>query len=414
MAVVERCFITLVLLALGTAAAMMPDNDTRSIVRTFSGFFLTVTDEPFDYLDVQEGSGSGMGSEREQRPSVDKGRFYISKEASQFLRGRLATVFVPTVYTLVFLTSVPLNLLALVAFVRRVRPKKPAAIYMMNLACADLLFALFLPFRISYHYGGHSWQYGEGMCRLVTAAFYCNMYCSVLLVTAISVDRLAAVVYPTDSLVWRTPRNAWAACAAAWLLSSAGVFPLLLAQQTLHVTGLDVTTCHDVLDVRQLRSYYVYFFPVFSALFFFVPFLLSAACYYRIIRVLCGVAKQAKRHRAVLMAATVFVVFAVCFAPANVILVTHSVHAARGQADSSYAAYLLAMCAGSASCSLDPLLYYFGSSRCHKVALDFLTGRSRWRSEAAPEGTDSSQSTRSSKLDTFKSNASGQYSKLAA
>lgn len=414
MAVTVRSFVTVVLLALGTSAVRMPNNDTHSIVRTFSGFFLTATDEPFEYLDVQEGSGSDMGLEREQHRPVAQGRYYISKEASLFLRSHLATVFVPTIYTLVFLTSVPLNLLALVAFVRRVRPKKPAAIYMMNLACADLLFALLLPFRISYHYGGHDWQFGEGLCRLVTAAFYCNMYCSVLLVTAISVDRLAAVVYPTDSLVWRTPRNAWAVCAASWLLSGAGVFPLLLAQQTLHVAVLDITTCHDVVDVRQLRSYYVYFFPVFVSLFFFIPFLLSAACYYRIIRVLCGVAKRAKRHRAVLMAATVFVVFAVCFTPANVILVMHSVHAAQGQADSSYVAYLLAMCAGSASCSLDPLLYYFGSSRCHKVALDFFTGRSRWRSEGAPGGSDSSQSTRSSKLDTFKTNASGQYSKLAA
>lgn len=380
-------------------------------MRTFSGFFLTVTDEPFDYLDVQEGSGSGLGSEREQRPSVVKAGYYISKEASLFLKGRLATMFVPTVYTLVFLTSVPLNLLALVMFVRRMRPKKPASIYMMNLACADLFFALLLPFRISYHYGGHNWQYGEGLCRLVTAAFYCNMYCSVLLVTAISVDRLVAVVYPTDSLVWRSPRNAWASCAAAWLFSVAGVFPLLLSQQTLPVASLDITTCHDVLDVSKLRSYYVYFFPIYCALFFFIPFILSATCYYKIIRTLCAVGNRPKRNRAVFMAATVLVVFAVCFTPANVILVTHSVHAARGQSDSSYVAYLLAMCAGSASCSLDPLLYYFGSSHCHKLALDFITGRSRSRRSTA-EGTDSSQSTRSSNLDTFKSSLRGHYSKL--
>ncbi|KAL7836606.1 hypothetical protein AOLI_G00278900 [Acnodon oligacanthus] len=414
MAVTARCLTAVLLLAVGTSAAMMPDNGTRSIVRTFSGFFLTATDEPFDYLDVQEGSGSGSGPERERaRPPVAKGRYYISKEASSFLQSRLGTVFVPTVYLLIFLTSVPLNLLALVAFARRVRPQKPASIYMMNLACADLLFALLLPFRISYHYGGHDWRFGDGLCRLLTAAFYCNMYCSVLLVTAISADRLLAVAYPTDSLVWRTPRNAWAACAAAWLLSCAGVLPLLLSEQTLRVSQLDVTTCHDVLDVRKLRSYYVYFFPAYSALFFFLPFLLSAACYFRIIRVLCGVSDRPKRTRAVLMAATVFVVFAVCFAPTNVILVLHSLHAARGQADSSYVAYLLAMCAGSASCSLDPLLYYFGSSRCHQMALDFLTGRS-WRRRSAAEGTDSSLSTRSSKLDTFKSSVGGQYRKLMA
>ncbi|XP_066509682.1 proteinase-activated receptor 1-like isoform X2 [Hoplias malabaricus] len=374
---------------------------------------MTITDEPIEYLDVQEGSGSGAESQREVRPQVSKGRYYVSKDAAAFLKGHVSTIFIPTAYVLVFVTSVPLNLLALVTFSHRVRPKKPAAIYMMNLACADLLFSLVLPFRIAYHFSGNDWRFGDGFCRLVTAAFYCNMYCSVLLVTAISVDRLLAVAYPTDSLMYRTPRSAWAACTTSWLLSSAGVLPLLLSQQTMHISDLSITTCHDVLDVRTLRSYYVYFFPVYSALFFFVPFLVSTVCYFRIIRVLRAVGDHAKRNRALLMAITVFVVFAACFTPANIILMMHSVQAAKGivHGDSSYIAYLLAMCAGSTSCSLDPLLYYFGSSRCHKAALDFLSGRSR-RSRMGE--TEKTQSTTSSKLDTFKSNASSQYSKLMA
>lgn len=388
----------------------------KSSPRTFSGFFLTVTDEPIDWaeLDVQEGSGSGFSQERdrEQRHHAGKRVYHISKEASEFLTSPLVTVFIPSVYTLIVIISVPLNVLALVLFLRRVHPKKPAAIYMLNLACADLLFVLLLPFRISYHYNGNHWVYGSAMCRAVTAAFYCNMYCSVLLITCIAVDRFLAVVYPIDSLTWRCPKTAWAACAAMWLLSLGGVTPLLVSEHTVRVHGLDITTCHDVLDVEHLRGYYLYFFPIFTSLFFFLPFVFTAACYARIIQTLCalGGENRARKSRAVAMAATVFVLFAACFAPTNIILLTHYVRFARAHDDASYAAYLVATCVGSLSCCLDPLVYYFGSSRCQKQVLAFF----KCRTELQRSQASSTSSTRSSKLETFKSNLSSQYSKLIA
>lgn len=367
------------------------------------------------YLDVQEGSGSGFSQEGEgelQRHAAGKRHSHISKEASQFLTSPLVTVFIPTVYTLIFIISVPLNVLALVMFLHRVQPKKPAVIYMLNLACADLLFVLLLSFRIAYHYNGNNWIYGSPMCRVVTAAFYCNMYCSVLLITCIAVDRFLAVVYPMDSLMWRSPRTASAACAAMWLLSIGGVTPLLASEQTVHVSALDITTCHDVMDINHLRGYYLYFFPIFSSLFFFIPFILTTVCYIGIIQTLCalGNENQARKPRAVAMAATVFALFAACFAPTNIILLTHYLRFARAHDDASYAAYLVATCVGSLSCCLDPLIYYFGSSRCQKQVLAFF----KCRSSLQGSQLSSTSSTRSSKLQTFKNNSSKQYSKLVA
>lgn len=371
-----------------------------------------VTDEPIDY---DEGSGSGFsqdGERERQRPHAAK-KFVISKEASQFLTSPLVTVFIPTVYMLIFIISVPLNGLALVMFIRRIRPKKPAAIYMLNLACADLFFVLLLPFRIAYHYNGNDWIYGSAMCRMVTAAFYCNIYCSVLLITCIAVDRFLAVVYPMDSLVWRSPRTASAACAAMWLLSIGGVTPLLASEQTMHVSTLDITTCHDVTDINRLRGYYLYFFPIFSSLFFFVPFILTTVCYIGIIQTLCalGDENQARKSRAAAMAATVFALFTACFAPTNIILLTHYLHFTHTDGNTSYTAYLVATCLGSLNCCLDPLIYYFGSSRCQKQVLAFFKHRS---SLNRSQLSSNSNSTTSSKLETFKNNLSSQYSKLVA
>ncbi|KAA0717387.1 Proteinase-activated receptor 1 [Triplophysa tibetana] len=346
-----------------------------------------VTDETIDYLDVQEYSGSGLdpaSPPRKDHHPVVKKRYYISQEASKFLTGRVSD---------------------------SLRPKKPAVIYMINLACADLLFVLVLPFRISYHYNGNDWIYGAGMCRFVTAAFYGNMYCSVLLIMCISVDRFMAVVYPIDSLTWRSPQTASVVCGATWLLSIGGVTPLLVSDQTLAIPDLGITTCHDVLDHHHLREYYLYFFPIISSLFFFVPLIFSTVCYVRIIQALCAanVENRARKTRAVFMAVTVFSVFVICFTPTNIILLSHYVRFAHKHDDASYAAYLVSMCVGSVSCCLDPLIYYFGSSQCQRQVLALLRCQGLQHIERSAQFT---SSTRSSRLETFKSSVSNQYRKL--
>ena len=302
-------------------------------------------------------------------------RVKISEEALLFLTGSVSTILIPSFYTLVCLLSLPINICAVVAFTLRIKPKRPAAIYMLNLACADLLFAVLLPFKISYHFGGNNWIFGSLMCRVVTAAFYWNMYCSVLLITCISVDRLLAVVYPLDSLPWRTPGNAIMACVAMWILSFAGTVPLVLQDPTFPLSQLNITTCHDVQFVHEIIWYYKFYFIALSCAFFFLPLLITVVSYTRVILTLSRVprgvlGRSGRRTRAVVMAGTVLVIFVLCFTPTNCLLMAHYLQFNGGaeaiQETSSYAAYLMLMCLGSLNCLLDPLVYYFGSSQCQK------------------------------------------------
>ncbi|KAJ8380393.1 hypothetical protein SKAU_G00011710 [Synaphobranchus kaupii] len=350
-------------------------------MRTFSGFFRTVTDEPIDYLDVLEGSGSGFRSDstKDRKSPVVKKHYYVSKEASQYLTGSMVTAFIPTVYIMVFIISVPLNGVAIFMF-------------------------------ISYHLNGSNWVFGSGMCRVVTCAFYCNMYCSILLMMCISVDRFLAVVYPIQSLSWRSRQSAMAACGAMWMLAVAGVTPILLSEQLIHLPELGISTCHDVLDVNQLRGYYLYFFPIFCSVFFFIPLVFTTVCYMRIIQALSAVStvNPAKKTRAIALAIIVLAVFVVCFTPTNVILLAHYVQFAHTHSDASYGAYLLSMCIGTVSCCLDPLVYYFGSSQCQKQVAGIL------RCRAVPQREQSTQSgsTRTSKMESFQSEMASQYKKL--
>jgi len=306
-------------------------------------------------------------------------RSNLSDEALLFLRGPVSTVLMPSLYTLVCLVSLPLNAVALVTFARQVRPIKPAVVFMMNLACADLLFALLLPFKIHYHFSGNDWAFGEALCRLVTAATDCNMHCSVLLIACISVDRLLAVVYPIRSLAWRRPRYAAGACVAAWALALAASAPLAVLPQTMRLGSPDVTTCHNVQRWTWQRWGYPAYFVAVAGVLFLLPALVTLACYVSVVRTLRRLPDKAGRNsrrkaRAALMALTVLVLFLVCFAPTNCLLLLHYVQfssagasdAHLGASDGSYAAYLVFLCVGSLNCCLDPLVYYFGSSQCQR------------------------------------------------
>ncbi|TDH12709.1 hypothetical protein EPR50_G00049680 [Perca flavescens] len=414
------------------SSALNSQNGSVPFLRTFSAHFVTVTDEPFDYIDLpvldslRDGDGSGSGSEQDAVKTHGPRRhpqkhYFVSEDTKGFLQGHVATRFVPTVYTLIFIISVPLNLVAMVMFVHPVRPRKPAVIYMLNLACADLLFGLLLPFKIAYHYNGNNWIYGSFMCRVVTAAFYCNMYCSVLLMTCISIDRFLAVVYPMNSLTWRSPQTASAVCAAMWLLALGGVSPLLISGQTIYLPDLGITTCHDVQDVDKLQAYYLYFFPIYSSVFFFIPLVFTAVCYVRIIQALAAanVENRSRKTRAVVMAVIVLVVFVVCFTPTNIILMVHYVQLSHKSSDSSYQAYLLSMCVGSLSACLDPVLYYFASSQCQKQVAALL----RCKRLAQADSSSATQSTRTSgrrdsgrscKMESIQTGLGSHYSRLVA
>lgn len=335
---------------------------------------------------------------------------------------------------LVCLISIPINICAVFTFAQRIRPKKPAAIFMLNLACADLLFAMLLPLKISYHFNGNNWIFGPLMCRVVTAAFYWNMYCSVLLIACISVDRLLAVVYPINSLTWRRPRNAAIACAAMWILSLAASVPLVLSEQTVYLRELDITTCHDVKSSHELISHYKIYFIALCCVLFFLPLLIIVASYTRVIwalsRVPHGVpGRSRKRSRAVVMALTVLVMFVLCFTPTNCLLLMHylqfnsGVKTTQEAPDGSYAAYLVFLCVGSLNCVLDPLVYYFGSSQCQRQLSSALKCEKIPKSSISTHSSSRSSSrkimkasrTESSKInssDTFQKSLYSQYKKL--
>uniref|UniRef100_A0A8C6VGU8 G-protein coupled receptors family 1 profile domain-containing protein n=1 Tax=Naja naja TaxID=35670 RepID=A0A8C6VGU8_NAJNA len=281
----------------------------------------------------------------------------FSDDVGTYFTNPWLTQFLPTVEILIFVLGLPLNALAIHIFVMKTKLWKPAMVYMLNLAFADLLMLSMLPFKITYLFSGHNWVFGSIMCQLAASTLMCNMYCSILLMTGISIDRFLALVCPMKSLSWRTARRASVICFAIWLLAIMGTSPLMVFDLTLWIPQINITTCFE--------AYYLF---TLSTFFFFIPLLISTACYICIIRRLFlskFMVQPGRKKRAIFLSGIVLCTFFLCFGPANILLLMQLFFPYE-HLQSIFFAHMLSLSLSALNCCLDPLIYYYASSECQR------------------------------------------------
>nr|XP_023679051.1 proteinase-activated receptor 2-like [Paramormyrops kingsleyae] len=298
------------------------------------------------------------------------GRVEVGSVTAETLKSGLTTVFLPVVYIIVLAVGLPVNAMTIWVFVFRTKKKHPAAIYMANLALSDVLFVIWLPLKISYHFKGNNWVYGEELCKVLVGFFYGNMYCSILFIACLSVQRYWAVAYPLSQL----KKDNHVACVislAIWFVVCCSTTPLYLYDQTVSFQSLDITTCHDVNVIRDVQNPfqdikypYVYFILMFG-LMFLVPSLVIILAYICLIRKLGDSMYDTdigrKRRKAVILILIVMVTFVVCFVPSNIVLIIHYTLLKYGVADNGYKLYITVLCLASLNSCLDPFIYYYVS-----------------------------------------------------
>uniref|UniRef100_A0A3Q0S6L4 G protein-coupled receptor 20 n=1 Tax=Amphilophus citrinellus TaxID=61819 RepID=A0A3Q0S6L4_AMPCI len=236
---------------------------------------------------------------------------------------------------LMLVVGVVLNSLALYVFCGASAHSSASVVYTINLAVADLLVALSLPARIAlYHSGGSCVA-----CSYVhTFSYFVNMYCSILFLTSICIDRYLAVVHASSTLHrWRTIGAA--RCVSATVLN----FP---------------SSC-TVLPAFFYLTILEFLLPLLAV----VGFTLRVTCFLSSSH---GLPHQSRvrRIRAIRLLAAVLVVFTVCFTPFHIrqVLVYFQVRVggeALGQGARHVLAYHITVTLSSLNSCLDPVVYCF-------------------------------------------------------
>ncbi|XP_043552481.1 somatostatin receptor type 1-like isoform X1 [Chiloscyllium plagiosum] len=145
-------------------------------------------------------------------------------------------VVIQFVYALVCLVGLAGNAMVIFVILRYAKMKTATNIYLLNLALADELFMLSVPF-VAAAAALDRWPFGPLMCRAVLSVDGLNQFTSVFGLTVLSADRYVAVVHPIKAARYRRPSVARLVNLGVWLLSLLVILPIVVFAGTAPVGG---------------------------------------------------------------------------------------------------------------------------------------------------------------------------------
>ncbi|XP_073673541.1 C3a anaphylatoxin chemotactic receptor-like [Garra rufa] len=180
------------------------------------------------------------------------------------------------------------------------------SIWFLNLAIADLIFILIIILYIVTAFN-KVWLFGDFMCKFVSFVTVLNMFASIFLLTAISLDRCLS----TWVIVWaqnkRTLVKARIICTLMWVLSIGCSIPFVLCRSG------ENKQCAYVCPGNMIKSLFIYRFMVG----FLIPFLIIASSYIAI-GVRAKRLKRGKKLKPFRVIIAVILAFFICWFPFHV------------------------------------------------------------------------------------------------
>ncbi|XP_068769953.1 somatostatin receptor type 2 isoform X2 [Struthio camelus] len=222
------------------------------------------------------------------------------------------------IYFVVCIIGLCGNTLVIYVILRYAKMKTITNIYILNLAIADELFMLGLPF-LAMQVALVHWPFGKAICRIVMTVDGINQFTSIFCLTVMSVDRYLAVVHPIKSAKWRRPRTAKMINVAVWGVSLLVIMPIMIYAGVQHNHGRSSCT---IIWPGESGAWYTGFIIYAFILGFLVPLTIICLCYLFIIikvkssGIRVGSSKRKKSEKKVTrMVSIVVAVFIFCWLP---------------------------------------------------------------------------------------------------
>ncbi|XP_024262283.1 cysteinyl leukotriene receptor 1 [Oncorhynchus tshawytscha] len=300
-----------------------------------------------------------------------------------------------TVYSIITVFGLAGNGFALLVLVKTFRQRSAFHIYMLNLAVSDLLCVSTLPLRVLYYVNKGQWNLGDFLCRVSSYALYVNLYCSVFFMTAMSVTRFLAIVFPVQNLRLVSERRARLVCVCIWVFICTVSSPFLMTGQHLD-PATNKTKCFEPPERRTggglSKLIMLNYFSLVVG--FVLPFLVILLCYAGIIRALLSRQHTAQRQKgagskAIRMIVIVMLAFLLCFMPYHVQRSIHLSFLSQTATSCSELVYMqksvvVTLCLAASNSCFDPLLYFF-SGEGFRRRLSTFRSTSRTQRQPATE-----------------------------
>ncbi|XP_062995569.1 melanin-concentrating hormone receptor 1-like [Elgaria multicarinata webbii] len=292
--------------------------------------------------------------------------------------GPAISLVLPIIYALICGCGALANGLV-ISVVLGCKQKIVSDIYILNLAIADLLFLLGMPFVIHQLLQEQGWVFGAFLCWAATTIDLSNQFSSVAIVTLLCIDRYVAVVFSSTIGQKRTLRCTALINAGVWAGSLVLSTPAMLYARV----HWDNKTEICLIDLPGPHS--MYWYTLYQSLVaFLLPLLVMTVLYsltlHHLFRAMRRVNRKAsaRSRKVTRMALTIIAAFFVCWTPYHVLQL---VNLTATPSAMFFYLYQAAICLSYAHSCVSPILVIFcteffrdrmAQSRCCR----FLT---RWK-----------------------------------
>ncbi|XP_010890224.1 urotensin-2 receptor [Esox lucius] len=168
-----------------------------------------------------------------------------------------ATTFtISCILLLMCLVGVSGNIYTLMVMCNSMRSAASMYVYIINLAMADLLYLLTIPFVVCTHFL-KGWYFGDAGCRILISMDFLTMHASIFTLTIMSTERYFAVLKPLDT-VKRSKSYRKAIAVLVWVASLVLTLPMILNIQMMMVGGKAM--CRSTLSPLFYKVYISFLF----------------------------------------------------------------------------------------------------------------------------------------------------------
>ncbi|XP_074046321.1 melanin-concentrating hormone receptor 2 [Macrotis lagotis] len=282
------------------------------------------------------------------------------------------TIILPSLIGILCSTGLVGNILIVFTIIRS-RKKTIPDIYICNLAVADLVHIIGMPFLIHQWARGGEWVFGSPLCTIITSLDTCNQFACSAIMTVMSLDRYLALVQPFRLTSLRTRSKTIRINLCLWVASFALMLPVWIYSKVIKFKDGFESCAFDLASPDDVLWYTLYL----TITTFFFPLPLILVCYILILCYTWEMFQQNKkagcynpsvpRKRVLKLTRMVLVLVGVFVLSATPYHVIQLVNLQMAQPTLTfYVSYYLSICLSYASSGINPFLYILLSGNFRK------------------------------------------------
>ncbi|XP_072270906.1 C-C chemokine receptor type 7 isoform X2 [Pyxicephalus adspersus] len=230
-------------------------------------------------------------------------------------------IFLPIMYGVIFIIGLAGNGLVMLRYVYFKRLKTGTDFYMLNLAIADMVFLVTLPFWAASIV--QTWIFGNDMCKVIYCLYKMSFFSGMSLLMCVSLERYFAIVQAPSAHRHRSKT------VLISKLSSAGiwVFAFFLSIPELIYGGVKNIDGEKVCEIftAELQDLSVGLIISQMVFGFLLPLIIMVFCYSMIIMTLLH-ARNFEKYKAIKVIIAIVIVFVVFQLPYNSVMLIKTFH----------------------------------------------------------------------------------------